>query len=55
MSPSTGDIINVVNILADQKSMRVTVNESLKGGLIAGCSAACGGLVMGPLGLAVGM
>jgi len=40
--------------LSEENGLRVTVKESIKGGVIAGCGALAGGLVGGPVGIAVG-
>ncbi|XP_013777327.1 protein C19orf12 homolog [Limulus polyphemus] len=48
------DLMKLLMILASEENLKVTVNESVKGGIVAGTSAAVGGLLMGPVGLAVG-
>ncbi|XP_076333568.1 protein C19orf12 homolog [Tachypleus tridentatus] len=48
------DLMNILMILVSEENLKVTVTESLKGGIITGTSAALGGLLMGPVGLAVG-
>lgn len=48
------DILTVITTLGDDECLKVTVKGSAKGGLIAGVTSALGGLILGPLGLAVG-
>lgn len=48
------DILTVLTTLCDDEGLKVTVKGSAKGGLIAGATSAVGGLVLGPLGLAIG-
>ena len=48
------DILTVITTLCDDEGLKVTVKGSAKGGLIAGATSAVGGLVLGPLGLAIG-
>ena len=48
------DILTVITTVGDDEQIRVAVKESVKGGLIAGTSCAVGGLLLGPMGLAVG-
>ena len=50
----TDELIHVITTLSDDSGLRVTVSESVKGGLIAGTACTIGGLVFGPPGLAVG-
>ena len=54
MPVNTREIIDLLCTLAEEERLRVTVRESVKGGLIAGGSAAAGGLLLGPIGIAVG-
>lgn len=54
MPINSREIIKVVSQLTEDKNVRVTVNESLKGGCITGGAAALGGLLMGPPGIALG-
>ncbi|XP_076333567.1 protein C19orf12 homolog [Tachypleus tridentatus] len=54
MPVDTDELMNILMILASEENLKVTVNESVKGGLLTGTSAALGGLLMGPVGLAVG-
>ena len=55
MPISTEDMMQVLSRLATEEELKVTVSESLKGGLIVGGIAATGGLLGGPIGLAIGM
>lgn len=48
------DVIELLSILADESNLRVTVKESLKGGLVTGIGALLGGLVGGKTGLLLG-
>ena len=58
MSKSEGlqvdDVIQLLSVLADESNLRVTVKESLKGGLITGIGAVLGGLIGGKSGLLLG-
>jgi len=51
---SYNDIMELLRVLSDDKNLRVTVTESGKGALVAGGVAGIGGLVLGPVGLALG-
>jgi len=55
MGISVTELLKVVSKLAEDKQVRVTVTESLKGGGIALATTATGGLLLGPVGLAVGV
>lgn len=48
------DIIEVCQTLAAQEGLKVTVTESAKSALIAGLGVFLGGLVAGPMGMAIG-
>lgn len=48
------DVIQILSVLADEANLRVTVKESLKGGLITGVTTVLGGLIGGRIGLAIG-
>lgn len=54
MPVNTREIIELLCTLAEEERLRVTIRESLKGGLIAGGMAAAGGLALGPIGIALG-
>ncbi|CAG9864244.1 unnamed protein product [Phyllotreta striolata] len=47
-------IMEMCETLAAQENLRVTVSESLKCGFIGGCGALAGGLLSGPIGVAIG-
>lgn len=47
-------IISVCKQLAEQQNLRVCISESLKGAAIAGGCAFIGGIIGGPVGLAIG-
>ncbi|KAI0234732.1 hypothetical protein LSAT2_014946 [Lamellibrachia satsuma] len=48
------DVLQLLAQLADDTELRVTVKESLKGGVITGAAAVIGGVLLGPPGLAIG-
>lgn len=48
------EFMNGIAVLADNENMRVTLKQSGKGGLIAGICCFIGGVVGGPIGLALG-
>eukprot|EP00090_Calanus_glacialis_P016847 TRINITY_DN26376_c0_g1_i2.p1 TRINITY_DN26376_c0_g1~~TRINITY_DN26376_c0_g1_i2.p1 ORF type:complete len:141 (-),score=43.94 TRINITY_DN26376_c0_g1_i2:183-605(-) len=48
------DIMELLRVLSEDRNLRVTVTESGKGALVAGGVAGIGGLVLGPIGLALG-
>lgn len=50
----TDEIIGIVTKLSDETGLKVTLNESVKGGLITGTICTIGGLILGPVGLALG-
>lgn len=49
------ELLNALEILARDRNLRVTVQESLKGGILTGVFATIGGIVGGPVGLAAGI
>ncbi|KAG4068743.1 hypothetical protein HA402_002434 [Bradysia odoriphaga] len=51
---NTNDLFDAIAILSQERNMRVTVKHSAKGALICGASCFVGGLVAGPVGMAVG-
>ena len=48
------DVLKLLERLADDDNLRVTVTQSAKGGFFTGIASMLGGLIMGPLGLGVG-
>ena len=48
------EVVLLLSSIAEDANMRVTVKETVKGGLIAGGSAMAGGLLLGPVGIAAG-
>jgi hypothetical protein len=50
----TDEIVNIISKLSDESGLKVTVNESVKGGVIAGTACTIGGVLLGPPGLAIG-
>jgi hypothetical protein len=55
MAINTRHILDIVSELGEDNQVRVTVKESLKGAGIAATTTAVGGVLLGPVGLAVGM
>jgi len=55
MPINSREILNVVTQLTEDRHVRVTVRESVKGGCIAAATTTVGGILLGPIGLAVGM
>ncbi|KAG8185371.1 hypothetical protein JTE90_023117 [Oedothorax gibbosus] len=51
---AVSEIISFLGELAEEEDMRVTVQQTARGGCIAGGGAVVGGLTAGPVGLAVG-
>lgn len=54
MPVNSQDIIELLCTLAEEEKLKVTLRESLQGGVIAGGAALVGGVLLGPLGLALG-
>lgn len=54
MVVDTVALMDGVAILSDDRNLRVTIRQSGKGALICGASCFVGGLVAGPVGMAVG-
>ena len=55
MPINTSEILSIVSQLTKDRHVRVTVKESIKGGCIVGATTATGGILLGPIGLAVGV
>jgi hypothetical protein len=55
MPINTRELLSVVSQLTEDKQVRAAVKESLKGGGIAATTTLVGGLLLGPIGLAVGV
>jgi nicotinamide mononucleotide (NMN) deamidase PncC len=55
MPINSREILNVVTQLTEDRCVRVTVKESVKGGCIAAATTIIGGLMLGPPGLAIGL
>lgn len=54
MVVNTRDLMNGLAILTDDHNMRVTITQSSKGALLCGAACFVGGVVAGPIGMAVG-
>ncbi|XP_054710953.1 protein C19orf12 homolog [Uloborus diversus] len=54
MPVNTSEIIDLLCTVAEEERLKVTLSESLKGGLLTGGAAVVGGLALGPIGLAIG-
>ncbi|XP_050510073.1 protein C19orf12 homolog [Diabrotica virgifera virgifera] len=48
------EIVEMCHVLAEQEQLKVTVQESIKAGLLAGFGALAGALLGGPIGIAIG-
>ncbi|XP_066249735.1 protein C19orf12 homolog [Euwallacea similis] len=48
------DLMEICRILAEQEDLKVTVTESGKGAMMAAAGVFIGGLVAGPIGMAIG-
>jgi nicotinamide mononucleotide (NMN) deamidase PncC len=55
MPINSRELLSVVSQLTEDRHVRVTIKESLKGGCIAATTTVVGGVVLGPVGLAVGV
>lgn len=51
---SVDEFLQSIAFLADHQNLRANMKQSGKGGLIAGACTFIGGVVAGPIGLAVG-
>lgn len=54
MPLNTEVVMELVCQLSQEEQLKVAVSESFKGGIVVGGFATVGGLVAGPVGLAVG-
>ena len=54
MPLNTEPVIHALRTISEEKELQICVTESLKGGLVAGVSTVIGGLLAGPVGLAIG-
>lgn len=54
MPVNNNELISVAQQLSENQNLRVTVKESMKGACMAGGGALVGGLLGGPIGLAIG-
>ena len=50
----TDEVINIVSTLSDESGLKVTVKESLKGGLLTGVICTLFGCLLGPIGFVIG-
>ena len=48
------EILNIITKLSDDENIRISVQQSAKGGVIAGLICALGGLIAGPIGFVFG-
>ena len=48
------EILSLVTQVCEEEKLQVSIKESLKGGLLAGTTTTIGGLLGGPIGLAIG-
>lgn len=51
---NTNQLLSAVAVLTDDHNMRITMKKSGKGALVCGASCFIGGLIAGPVGLAIG-
>lgn len=51
---NTSELLDGIAILTDEQNMRVTITSSAKGAMITGATCFVGGILAGPIGLAVG-
>lgn len=54
MVVNTRDLMNGLAVLTDDHNMRVTIKHSSKGALVCGAACFVGGVVLGPVGMAIG-
>lgn len=55
MNARQEDLVELCKVLAEQEHLQATVVQSGKGALIAGMGVFIGGLLAGPLGMAIGI
>ena len=55
MTLSTEEVIDACQVLARQSNLKLCVKQTTKGAAIAGLTAFAGGLVLGPVGIAIGL
>uniref|UniRef100_U5EZ00 Uncharacterized protein n=1 Tax=Corethrella appendiculata TaxID=1370023 RepID=U5EZ00_9DIPT len=54
MPLDTQELMSAISIITDEHNMRVTLKQSTKGAMLAGGFCFVGGLLAGPVGLAIG-
>jgi hypothetical protein len=55
MPINSTQLLSVVSQITEDRHVRVTISESVKGGCIAATTTVVGGIVLGPVGLAIGV
>ncbi|XP_053950079.1 protein C19orf12 homolog [Anastrepha obliqua] len=48
------ELMEAISIIANERNVRVTMKQTCKGAMVCAASAFTGGLLLGPVGLAVG-
>lgn len=54
MPVDTRELIEAISIIANERNVQVTMKQTAKGAMVCAASAFAGGILLGPLGLAVG-
>jgi len=54
MPINTQDLMNAVSLICDEHNMRCTISQSAKGAMVTAGTTFIGGILGGPIGLAVG-
>ncbi|XP_011181993.1 protein C19orf12 homolog [Zeugodacus cucurbitae] len=54
MPVDTRELIEAISILANERNVQVTMKQSAKGAMVCAASAFTGGILLGPVGLAIG-
>lgn len=54
MPINSQEVLSLVTQLCEEENLRITVKESLMGGALAGTTTVIGGILGGPIGLAIG-